>query len=288
MTNINFENGSLGDWYKATDFLLSEWDLDWLDKLKKADTKRYYYNQANQTWSKKSCTIFSAIWALSDLKNYKFSLNEIKEIDELSYTTNEFNKNAPRTRWAGWYDWFAVDLVRNYWNAKHKDLGEVVTYAVSMKDDKTIKRIADTNHNICSGYYGNATYNADYQKDCILNWTSFGASTYGHAVNYVWIWDWMWVKDNYDWTKYNVYGIANPLSKVTCLHSMWYVFVEVDNSEEIKRLEKIRTECNLTITQLWNLYNSVNDTNFQWILHYTADKIRKKIAQVEEMLSKLR
>lgn len=288
MTDINFENGSLGDWYKQTDFLLSEWDLDWLDKLKKADTKRYYYNQWNQTWSKQSCTIFSPISSLSDLKNYKFPLNEIKEIDELSYTENEFQKNAPRVRGQWWYDSFWVDLVRNWWNAKHKDLWEVVTYAISMKDDKTVMRVAETNHNICSWYYGNQAYNNDYRADCILNWTSFWPQTYWHATNYVKVGDWMWVKDNYDWVKYNVYSIANPLSKITCLHNMWYVFVEVDNSEEIKRLEKIRTECNLTITQLWNLYNSVNDSNFQSILHYTADKVRKKITQVEEMLSKLR
>jgi hypothetical protein len=32
-----------------------------------------------------SCTIFAAVGCLSDLMNYKFSYDEIKEIDELSY-----------------------------------------------------------------------------------------------------------------------------------------------------------------------------------------------------------
>jgi len=46
----------------------------------------FAYNQYNQARSKKSCTIFSAIGAISDLYNYEFSLDEIKKIDELSYT----------------------------------------------------------------------------------------------------------------------------------------------------------------------------------------------------------
>lgn len=285
MTEI--ENGSLGDWYKATDYLLSEWTLDWLESLPTIDTKRFYYNQANQDWSKKSCTIFSAIGALSDLKNYQFPLDEIKTIDEYSYTTNKYQKNAPRTKDAWWYDSFAIDLVRNYWNDVHKDLWEVVTYAVSMKDDATLQRIVNTNHNICSWYYGNAKYNTDYRADCILNGTSFGASTYGHATNYVKVWNGIGVKDSYNGTKYNVYSIANPLSKIWCLHSMWYVFVAVKNTEEIKKQEEMKALLNTAIDTNSKLRHLTTDENYKKILNEMNNTNRKKLATVEEILSKL-
>ena len=78
-----FELWCLGTGEELTDYQLCDWDE--LPKLYKQDSIRYQYNQANQDWSKKSCTIFSAMWALSDLKNYEFSLAQLKEVDELSY-----------------------------------------------------------------------------------------------------------------------------------------------------------------------------------------------------------
>ena len=80
------ENGCLGDGVQVTDYLLAEGFEDNLPKLVQQDDVIYEYNQYNQTRSKKSCTIFSAIGAISDLFNYKFPLDEIKKIDEISYT----------------------------------------------------------------------------------------------------------------------------------------------------------------------------------------------------------
>ena len=34
-----------------------------------------------------------------------------------------------------------------------------------------------------TNYQGNANYNKDYKADLILNGTSFGTATYGHAIN---------------------------------------------------------------------------------------------------------
>lgn len=76
-----------------TDYPLCEGFEDALPTLYQQDEIIYEYNQANQDWSKKSCTIFSAIGAISDLFNYKFSLEEIKEIDNMSYSRGRF-KNS--------------------------------------------------------------------------------------------------------------------------------------------------------------------------------------------------
>jgi hypothetical protein len=55
-----------------------------LPKLFTKDEIRFEYNQAN-AWSSVSCTIFAAMGMLSDLINYEFTEQEMKEVDELSY-----------------------------------------------------------------------------------------------------------------------------------------------------------------------------------------------------------
>ena len=74
----------LGIWEADTDYQLCNWDIDLIPNLVKKDEIRFEYNQWNQEWSRNSCTIFAAMWMLSDLINYEFSLKEIKEVDELS------------------------------------------------------------------------------------------------------------------------------------------------------------------------------------------------------------
>ena len=54
-----------------------------------------------KTGSRVSCTIFAAMWMLSDLINYEFSL-DLKEVDELSY-----ERGRIRGQW--WYVQSAVD-----------------------------------------------------------------------------------------------------------------------------------------------------------------------------------
>jgi hypothetical protein len=54
--------------------------------LYQQDEIRYEYNQNNQAWSKKSCTVFSAIGSVSDLWNYEVPLSEIKEYDTNTYS----------------------------------------------------------------------------------------------------------------------------------------------------------------------------------------------------------
>ena len=115
--------GCLGTGEQDTDYVLCDWDDDLLPNLYQQDNIRYEYNQKNQNWSKVSCTIFSAMWMVSDLMNYEFSLAELKEVDELSYTKG-------RVRWQWWYVKSAVDLVCKWWNEKHRDLWMIAYYRI--------------------------------------------------------------------------------------------------------------------------------------------------------------
>ena len=75
--SLDFElvdNWLLWDWYKQTDFILSSSNN--LPDLFKQDDIIYEYNQ----WTSQDCTIYSAIGAVSDLMNYQFTAEEIKEI----------------------------------------------------------------------------------------------------------------------------------------------------------------------------------------------------------------
>lgn len=283
MEEIKIEDWCLWDWHKQSDFLLMDGDIDRLPTLPKQDTKRYYYNQSKQTWSKKSCTIFWAVGAISDLMNYEFSLDEIKEIDNLSYEKG-------RTKWAWWYVWFAVDLVCKWWNSdknKTSKYGEVVYYSVDMKNDAVISAVTEKNYDIVTWYYWNSKYNSDYQSDLCLDGTSFWTQTYWHCINVIWLnWN-LYVKDNYNGAKYNVYKLANPTSKITCWHNTWYVITKVDNSEEIKRLNELKVKLNTAINTNSEIRHLVNDENYKAVLNYSNNANRKKLDTVNEMLKNL-
>lgn len=290
MTDI-IEDWCYWDSYKETDYILDEWIADMLPTLYEQDTIRYEYNQGNQDWSKKSCTIFQAIWAISDLWNYEFSLDEIKEYDEISYTINEFQKNPPRSRDHWRYVNFAVESTCNKWNHDHQDK-KVAFYRIDMDDDEIIEKIISKNYNICTWFYGNVKWSNDYYPDAILNGTEFWASTYWHAINII---KYNWkrsVKDNYKgrtWKnkiKTNIYEVEHKISEVKPFHNYWFVITKVkeDNLEEVKRLNEFRT---LVITSIENnskLWHLTNDTNFQAILHYTNEKLRKKLVDIDDQL----
>jgi hypothetical protein len=61
-----------------------------LPKLYKKDEIRYSYNQYLNKRSWVSCTIFAAVGMASDLTNYEFSYDEIKDVDDTSYNNPDY------------------------------------------------------------------------------------------------------------------------------------------------------------------------------------------------------
>lgn len=279
-------NGCIWVWEQASDFLI-EWFEDNLPTLYQQDDIIYEYNQFANDWSKKSCTIFSAVGAISDLFNYEFSLSEIKEIDALSYT-----KWRMQNKW--WWVQTAVKLVADWWNEHKKE--KVAYYRIDVTNDNLVNNITDKWYTLMTNYNGNGKYTLDYLKDAVLNGTDFWSSTYGHAVNIRKV-NWkLCVKDSEKWRKTNnwkkdcnIYELEHNLSEIKCYSVNGYIYTKVkeDNLEEVKRLNTLKTECNNCISQLWNIWHLVNDDNFKWILHYTANKLRDKIKTCDEMLAKL-
>lgn len=277
----------LGIWEADTDYQLCNWDIDLIPNLVKKDEIRFEYNQWNQEWSRNSCTIFAAMWMLSDLINYEFSLKEIKEVDELSYQPNP--KYHTRTRWGGWYVKDAVDLVADrYNNSKLSEkYWKVAYYRISKYDNDIIEDVIDKLYTIDWNHWLTAEYTKD-RKDGMVDGTNFWINTNWHSVDII---NYHWqrsVKNSYKWTENNIYGLKNKLSAITNFGEYFYVYtlVKEDTLEDFKRLNEFKSALLVAIELNSKLWHLTNDTNYQSILHYTNEKHRKKVKDIDEQLAK--
>ena len=266
--------GCLWDGAENTDYVLCNGDSDLLPPLVKKDEIRFSYNQYKNKWSYVSCTIFAAVWMLSDLMNYEFSYDEIKEIDELSY-------ERWRIRGQWWYVQSAVKLVADRWNEKMDR--KVAYYRISKYDNEIIEDVIGKLYTIDWNMCPTKEWNED-KKDWMIDGTDFWKITNWHSLDIV-CKEWQrTVKDSWS-TPY--YWLKNKLSAVTNFWANFYVYVPVnDNLEEIKRLNELKAECNTAIEHLWKIWHLVNDDNFKWVMHYTAEKLRGKIKDCNEQLKK--
>ena len=269
--------GCLGDWAENTDYVLCNWDSDLLPPLVKKDEIRFSYNQYKNKRSYVSCTIFAAVGMLSDLMNYEFSYDEIKEIDELSYTRGRI-----RGQW--WYVQSAVKLVADRWNEKMDR--KVAYFRLSKYDNEIIEDVIGKLYTIDWNMCPTKEYNAD-KKDWMLDGTDFGTQTSWHSVDIVCKDGQRSVKDS--WSTNNYYWLKNKLSAITNFWMYFYVYVPVaDKLEEVKRLNELKTECLNCIESLWKIWHLTNEKNFQEVLHYTANKLRDKVKTCTEMLLELK
>lgn len=278
------DNWLLGDWYQETDFLLLNGSN--LPNLYQQDNQIYEYDQ----WKSNDCTIYSAFGAISDLMNYKFSAEEIKEMNELSYT-------MWRKRWNGWFVFKAIDCVRKRWNSKTdlvKKYGKVASYRVDLTDDVLVDEILDKGYTLCSWYNWNGKYNVDFTIDDKLDWSKFGEKTYGHAVSWRKVnWE-RCIKDNYKWRSYqwvdtNIYKVIPSCSQLVNDNTYFqnaYLFTKVkeDNYEELKRLEKFKTTLNIAMEANSALRHLTNDVKYRDWLHTLNENHRKKMKDIEAQI----
>lgn len=281
------ENWCLGDWYESTDFLLTEADIYSLPELYTQDTIRYDYNQWKQSWSKKSCSIFSAVWNMSDLKNYKFSLDEIREID-----TESYRRGRVQGQW--WYTKNAFALVCEWWNKKFPN-NPAAYYAVLFQNDAKCNLIMWKNYDLWVSF----NYTKDYVKDMDENGeidraTKWEQKIVWHCVNEIIKDNRKQIKDNYDGSAKQYYKINvtnSALYDAWIYHTWAYVFTNVkeDNLWEVKRLEKVKVACLNALEYNSQLWHETNDKTLQQKLHDTNERIRNNnLKYIEENLAKLR
>lgn len=261
-------------WEQNTDYVLCNGDSDLLPPLVKKDEIRFSYNQYKNSRSYVSCTIFAAVGMISDLFNYEFSYDEIKEIDEMSY-----ERGRIRGQW--WYVQSAVKLVADRWNEKMDR--KVAYYRISKNSDELIEYAINNLYTIDWIMCPTKEWNED-RRDWMIDGTNFWTSTNWHSLDIV-CKEWQrTVKDSWS---IPYYWLKNKLSAMSNFWPSFYVYVPVnDRLEEVKRLNELKTECLNCITSLWNIWHLTNEKNFREILHYTADKIRVKIKNCDDELKK--
>ena len=274
----------LWDGAEPTDYILCNWDIDTLPTLYNQDEIIFQYNQANQDWSKVSCTIFSAIWMLADLMNYDFSLDVIKEIDNLSYENWRI-----KGQW--WWTKSAVDLVAKRWNGNNKE--KIAYYRVSKYSD--VDAILQKNYTMNTNYKPTVEYSRDYYLDWVLDWYEFGTQTNGHAIDFIWN-NWKRsIKDSYKWRKnpdgkdVNIYEVKNQIAKLTNFSPRLYLFTKVaeDNLEEIKRLNELKSKVLLAIETNSAMRHLVNDQWYKNKLHSMNEANRSKLEDIDIQLKRL-
>lgn len=281
----------LWTWESESDFVLCDWDIDILPKLYKQDEIRFEYNQAKQDRSTKSCTIFSAIWMASDLMNYEFTLDQIKEIDDLSYENW-------RIKWQWRFTKSAVhlvykrrnandDLVQKYW--------KIAYYRVSKYSsivDEILQYLYTMNTNFCP----TSTYTADYKKDAILDWCEFWSNTNWHAIDIIRN-EWhRSTKDSYKWRKTsnwkidcNRYELKHQLAELTNYSSRLYLYTKVkeDNFEKIKRLNEIKSKILIWMPNNSELRHLTESTTYQQKLHESNEMFRERLDYINNELKNL-
>lgn len=267
----------LGIGEQNTDYVLCNGDSDLLPALVKKDEIRYEYNQYKYTWSYVSCTIFAAVGMLSDLMNYKFTYDEIREIDELSYT-----RGRVRGKW--WYVQNAVKLVADRWNEKMEK--KVAYYRISKYDNDIIENAINNLYTIDWNYCPTSEYNKD-KVDWMVDGTDFWKATNWHSVDIICKDGQRSVKDSWS-SKNNVYGLKHRLSEITNYGTYFYIYTVVgDNLEEIKRLNEFKSVLLISIEQNSKLWHLTNDNKYKDLLHKMNESNREKLKIIEDMLKKL-
>ena len=261
----------LGDWAENTDYVLCNGDSDLLPPLVKKDEIRFSYNQYKNKWSYVSCTIFAAVWMLSDLMNYEFSYDEIKEIDELSY-------ERWRIRGQGWYVQSAVKLVAERWNEKMDR--KVAYYRISKYDNEIIEDVIGKLYTIDWNMCPTKEYNAD-KKDWMLDGTDFWTNTNWHSVDIVCKDGQRSVKDSWSMP---YYWLKIKVSAITNFWPFFYVYVPVeDNLERVKKLNEIKAKIVNWMginSELWHLswsqahkdkLHDMNDFYREWLSYIDGE-----------------
>ena len=276
-------NGCLWIGELDTDYQLCNGNEYLLPILYKKDEIRFEYNQGNQDWSRNSCTIFAAIGMLSDLINYEFSLDEIKEVDELSYTRG-------RVRWNWWWVQSAVKLVADRYNNSElsKKYWKVAYYRISKYEDEIIENAIDKLYTIDWNHGLNSEYTKD-KKDWMIDGTEFWNTTSWHSVDVINYKGQRSVKNSYKGTaEYNIYWLKNKLSKITNFWTYFYVYtlVKEDNLEEVKRLNEFKSALLVAIEDNSKLWHLTNDKKYKDELHKMNEINRLKLKDIDNELKK--
>lgn len=247
------------DWISDSDWIFWEAvdpsDLPEVDR--NFDTSKIQYNQ-NLWWSNNWCTVFAAMWAVSDLLGVRWSEEQMKDV----YNTAVQEWLDPSI---GRYTHKAVDLVRKK-TKEHFDI-EINFATFHMSESDLIKSLHEKWYSIVSWYLGNWDYNKDKNTDWIID-KIHKPTTYGHAVRRFG----ERIVDNYFGIKRNVYtnNLVKEMLEAWTLHKWWFVYFIVWQ-ENLKEKVWIRKRVSGNWVERWiskdskkRVRNGINEVRIGW------------------------
>ena len=280
MEEKELQGGCLWDGATDSDYRITGEMIDNLPKLEIQDQIIFEYDQS---WTP-DCTIYSALWALSDLFNRELTQEQIDEAVEESF-------NRWRTRGGGRYTKEAVNLacdMRMKWYPNEK----VVYYRINNRWDDEIKEVIEKNYSLCTSFNGNSSYQKDRKDNGRIDNSHTWPFTYWHAVCLIEREGKKFVKDNYKGRKENgyftnIYEVVPEISTLRrdgCWHNFSYLIVKVkdEKEEDIKRLnnmknliDKIDEHSDILIPTNSEMWENTNDKEYQEQLHIVNEALRK-------------
>lgn len=274
-----------------------------IPELEVLDDIYFAYNQAKQQKTKKDCTLYWPITAVSNLMNYKFSDEEIMEIVALS---RDRGKKDDAGRWIN----MGVEAAVDRWNSK---MDKKLMYFKTDKWSDFYYEAMDKKHFVVVGISGNAalskeTLTGELKSDN-LNWKK----TYWHALcNTKWDKDYKKAVDNYnpnDLKGYNESKEPHPSNEYKVYLNVYkgniyqasgfVILPKPTDKDEIKRLNDFKDlviESILSNKEEWHRLDRLslitNDVEYkkklsaaQWHLNQANNDHRDKLATIITMLS---
>jgi hypothetical protein len=222
----------------------------------------------------------------SDLTNYQFSYDEIKDIDDTSY--NNPNYTHIRLPWQWWYVSDAVDHMRKWWNKNEKlvkKYWKLASYCMSKYNDEIIENAINNLYTIDWNLGLNSKYNED-KKDWMIDGTDFWTKTSWHSVCVV---NKEWQRSVKDSGSIPYYWLKHRLSQISNFGTYFYVYtlVKEDNYERIKKLNEMRTKI-LNGEQInWELWHLSGSQVHKDKLHDMNNFYRDWVAYIDSELKTL-
>jgi len=259
-------NGVIEESYSAADFrfhteliegpeMIKEiWPVFWKNKIT--------YHQPDISFF--SCTVHAAITNVSNIFWYKFSIDERKELWNLA------KKNGAKEG-VGWYTNSAVDLVRKRWNKKNKNR-LVYSFMVEFNSNDFWKMLEKWYIGTWS-FSGSRKYTLDKYDNCAIDTVTennYGPIRYWHAINFVLGEDkkTLYVIDNYNKYKCNVYKLINYEQIEKYIHRYVYFYVPLLNITSKKFLENVFRR----LVEQWYFNQKDKGIVYAWLNEVPANK----------------
>lgn len=157
-------------------------------------------NQYSYTQTKSACTIVSAFICACYL--YEIKPSQADMLECVTYAHDNCQYQYGKWRWADLWRRAVEKFFESKYNKK-------LFYSTLTWDDPAFWKLLKKWYPVGLTYWGNYSYNKDYQSDNILDGNKFWTKTYWHSTTMVYNNNKLWIEDSSAGTSYNEYELKD-------------------------------------------------------------------------------